>query len=193
MFRSTGQRFPSRPHPAWGTVVLISRRAIAPVSKGKNPGKTTEASALRLINRSKSTVPCLDRKGLSLLEVIISVAIFLGALTAILQGLALGQRSELAARLQSEAVLRCESKMGEILCGAAEATSSQGNSFEDDEIGNWEWSAAVTDGGATGLLEVTVLVEHKPGGDDPNAAFRLVRLMRDPQLFLDAALQESEQ
>jgi general secretion pathway protein I len=134
-----------------------------------------------------------DRKGLSLLEVIISVAIFLGAMTAIMEGLAVGRRSELSARLQSEAVLRCESKMGEIICGAVEPNSSQGNRFDDDETGNWEWSSRVTDAGANGLLEVTVLVEHKPGGDTPNAAFSLVRLMRDPQLFIDAMLKESKQ
>jgi hypothetical protein len=125
--------------------------------------------------------------------VIISFAIFLGAMTAIMQGLSVGQQSELAARLQSEAVLRCEAKMGEILCGAVEANSSESNSFDDDDTGNWEWSATVSDGGAPGLLELTVLVEHKPGGDEPNAGFTLVRMMRDPQLFLDAALQESDE
>jgi hypothetical protein len=40
-------------------------------------------------------------------------------------------------------------------------------------------------------LQITVLVEHKPGSEEPNAAFTLIRYMRDPQLFLDAALQES--
>ncbi len=131
------------------------------------------------------------RCGLSLLEVIISVAIFLAAMTAIMQGLSVGRRSELAARLQSEAVLRCEAKMGEIICGAVKATSSEGNSFEDDETHSWEWSTKVTDGGASGLLQITVSVEHKAGGEEPNAGFTLVRMMRDPQLFLDAALQGS--
>jgi general secretion pathway protein I len=140
----------------------------------------------------RNQIEAAVRNGLSLLEVIISVAIFLGAMTAIMQGLSVGQRSELAARLQSEAVLRSEAKMGEILCGAEEPNSSEGNSFEDDETGNWEWSVNVKEGGAPGLLQVTVAVEHKPGGDEPNAGFTLVRLMRDPQLFLDAALQESE-
>jgi hypothetical protein len=120
------------------------------------------------------------------------VAIFLGAMTAIMQCLAVGQSSEVAARLQSEAVLRCEAKMGEILCGASEASSSQSNTFDDDETGNWEWTAQVSDAGTSGLLQVTVLVEHKPDGGEPNAAFSLVRFMRDPQLFLDAALQESQ-
>jgi len=133
-----------------------------------------------------------SRSGLSLLEIIISVAIFMASLAAIMEGLQIGRRSELSARLQSEAVLRSETVMGEILCGAKEASSAQGNPFDDDETGNWEWSAEVTEAGTTGLLQVTVLVEHRPGGGEPNAAFTLVRFMRDPQLFLDAALQESE-
>lgn len=133
-----------------------------------------------------------NRRGLSLLEIIISVAIFMASLAAIMEGLQIGRRSELSARLQSEAVLRCETVMGEILSGVKEAASAQGNPFDDDETGNWEWTAEVTEAGTTGLLQVTVLVEHRPGGEEPNAAFTLVRFMRDPQLFLDAALQESE-
>lgn len=129
-----------------------------------------------------------DRGGLSILEIIISVAVFLGALTAVLHGLSVGQSSELSARLQSEAVLRCEAMMGEIVCGAVEPKSSQEKPFADDEEGNWVWSVQVTDGPASGLLQVTVLVEHKPGGEVPNASFRLVRYMRDPQQFLDAML-----
>jgi general secretion pathway protein I len=133
-----------------------------------------------------------ERAGLSLLEVLISVAIFLGAMTAIIFALNSGQRSEIAARLQSEAVLRCETVMGEIVSGVSEATSSDGNRFTDDEEGLWEWSAQVTDGGVTGLLQVTVVVEHKPNGDQPNAAFSLVRYMRDPQIFLDAAMEQTD-
>ena len=145
--------------------------------------------------RTSRPIPVLQlrsRNGLSLLEIIISVAIFMASLAAIMEGLQIGRRSELSARLQSEAVLRSETVMGEILCGVNEASSAQGNPFDDDETGNWEWSAEVTEAGTTGLLQVTVLVEHRPGGEEPNAAFTLVRFMRDPQLFLDAALQESE-
>ena len=144
------------------------------------------------VSRNASTVQRQRRSGLSLLEIIISVAIFMASLAAIMQGLQIGRRSELSARLQSEAVLRSETVMGEILCGAKEASSAQGGSFDDDETGHWEWSAEVAEAGTTGLLQVTVLVEHRPGGEEPNAAFTLVRFMRDPQLFLDAALQESE-
>ena len=45
-----------------------------------------------------------SRAGLSLLEVLVSVAIFLGAMTSIMYALTLGQDAEIAARLRSEAV-----------------------------------------------------------------------------------------
>ncbi len=90
----------------------------------------------------------------------------MASLAAIMEGLQIGRRSELSARLQSEAVLRCETVMGEILSGVREAASAQGNRFDDDETGNWEWTAEVTEAGTTGLLQVTVLVEHRPGGEE---------------------------
>jgi len=136
-----------------------------------------------------SWLPLPSRRGLSLLEVLVSVAIFLGALTAILFALGVGQRSELSARLQSEAVLRCEAVMAEFVSGVREADGSDGNPFEDDDTGNWTWTAQVESGPGADLLQVTVIVEHRPGGSEPNAAFSLVRYMRDPQLFLDAAIE----
>ena len=131
------------------------------------------------------------RNGLTLLEVLISMAIFLGSLTAIMQLLNTGQQAEVSARLQSEAVLRCDSKMAEIVAGIEKAVSSADGTFLDDEIGSWNWSMDVTNGTATSLLKITVTVEHSPDGKNPNAAFTLTRYMRDPQLFIDAALSEA--
>lgn len=128
------------------------------------------------------------RHGLTLLEVLVSVAIFLGSLTAIMQLLNTGQQAEVSARLQSEAVLRCDSKMAEIVAGIEKPVSSSDGTFLDDEIGSWKWSADVANGTATSLLKITVTVEHRPDGKNPNAAFTLTRYMRDPQLFIDAAL-----
>lgn len=132
------------------------------------------------------------RHGLTLLEVLVSVAIFLGSLTAIMQLLNTGQQAEVSARLQSEAVLRCDSKMAEIVAGIEKPVSSADGTFLDDEPGNWKWSVDVASGTATSLLKITVTVEHLPDGKNPNAAFTLTRYMRDPQLFIDAALSASE-
>ena len=76
----------------------------------------------------------------------------------------------------------------EIVAGIEKPVSSADGTFLDDEIGSWKWSADVTNGAATSLLKITVTVEHTPDGKNPNAAFTLTRYMRDPQLFIDAAL-----
>jgi hypothetical protein len=81
--------------------------------------------------------------------------------------------------------------MAEFISGIEEAVSSQGGTFEDDETGDWKWAAEVSDSGIMGLLMVTIKVEHEISSEEANAAFTLSRYMRDPQLFIDAALSES--
>ena len=132
--------------------------------------------------------PKLRRRGLTLLEVILATAIFLGALTAILQLMSLGHDSRISAKLDAEAALRCETRMGRLVAGMDELTADS-QPFEDNE--NWIWTTEVNDGGATDLLLVSVRVEHAATEQLPNSSFTLVRLMRDPQLFLDAALAAS--
>lgn len=142
--------------------------------------------------RPASLSRSFSRAGLSLLEVLVSVAIFLGAMTSIMYALSRGQDAEIAARLRSEAVIRCEAVMGELVAGVIELDSSSENPFTDDETGNWTWTSDVNSEPGNGLLEVRVVVEHRPGGGEPNAAFSLVRYVRDPQLFVDAMLEADQ-
>ncbi len=161
------------------------------LASGKTPSEVAQKPAGHRGRPGGAKLDSTARSGMSLLEVLISVAIFLGALTAIMQVLNVGQRAEVATRLQTEAILKCEAKMAEYISGIEEAASSQGGTFEDDETGNWKWDAEVTDSGIVSLLMVTVKVEHSISDDEANAAFTLSRYMRDPQLFIDAALSES--
>lgn len=136
-----------------------------------------------------------SRCGLSLLEVIISVSIFLGSLTAILHLLSVGQQSEMMTRLQTEAVMRCEAKMAEVVSGVQELGAITDESFDESQAteadtlsGEWTWSLESADTGTTGLLQITLTTKYSTGGDAPAAMFTLVRYMRDPQIFLDAAM-----
>lgn len=129
------------------------------------------------------------RTGITLLEVILATAIFLGALTAILQLMRLGHDSRVSARLDAQATLLCESKMGEYVSGMIELTAVSEAAFEDDASEEWTYSTTIDDGGGESLLMVTVLVEHRMMDESVNSYFQLTRLMRDPQLFLDAALE----
>ncbi|MEQ9411380.1 MAG: hypothetical protein RIK87_26940 [Fuerstiella sp.] len=130
------------------------------------------------------------RSGLTLLEVLVSTAIFLGALTAILQIMRIGHDSRLSAKLDAEAALRCETVMSEVVSGIRQPTAVSNQVFEGEE--NWVYSIEVGDGGGTSLLLITVSVSHVIGEQLPNSGFQLTRLMRDPQLFLDAAMSAAE-
>ena len=128
------------------------------------------------------------RSGLTLLEVLVSTAIFLGALTAIIQLFSLGNEAEIMAKLDSEAVIRCESKMAEVLVGWEPTNSVSEQPFDDSA--NWQYSIDVVDTGTEGLLQITVTVSHFTANEEMNSTYSLVRLMRDPNLFLEAAISE---
>lgn len=129
-----------------------------------------------------------DRRGLTLLEVLISVSIFFASLTAIVQILNLGRNSEMMTRLQTEAVMRCESKMAEVISGAQELTSVSDELLENDgETGTWNWSLESAGTETANLLQITVTVRYVNENDEEIVSFSLTRYMRDPQLFLDAA------
>jgi type II secretion system protein I len=134
-----------------------------------------------------------DRHGLTLLEVLISVTIFFASLTAILQILSMGRQSEMMTRLQTEAILRCEAKMEEVISGVQELTSVSDETMSDPAgeesggSGTWQWSLQSDSTETTGLLQVTVTVNYVIPDTDPIASFSLMRYLRDPQLFLDAA------
>jgi type II secretion system protein I len=130
------------------------------------------------------------RSGLTLLEVLVSTAIFLGAMTAIMQIMSLGRDSRLSAQLDAEAAVRCEARLAEMVAGVEPLNSVSNERFPDNE--NWQATVDIQDTGSDSLLKVTVTVQHVPGESNPNASFTLTRLMRDPQLFLDAAMSAEE-
>jgi prepilin-type N-terminal cleavage/methylation domain-containing protein len=81
------------------------------------------------------------RRGFSLLEVLLALAILLLALTAIGQLVDMGSDRELDGRLQTQASRLIQAKLGEFESGAAPLESGSG-SFEGDDAG-WTWTASV--------------------------------------------------
>ena len=154
------------------------------LSASRNPERGTRGLS------SADRVSNADRSGITLLEVLLATAIFMGSLTAILQVMRVGHDSRLSAKLDSEAALRCESKLGELVSGISPLTAESNQPFEDSE--NWRYSVTVEEGPGDSLLLISVRVEHVIAEQLPNSTFMLVRLMRDPQLFLDAAMAAEE-
>lgn len=126
-----------------------------------------------------------SRRGITLFEVVLALAIFIGAFAAISQILHNGSHAGVRSRLTSEAVLRCQSRMNEAIAGVLPLQPAQNVPFEDDA--RWEWSLNIYDGPVPGLLEVETIVAHPGSRTASNVEVRLVRLIRDPDVFLEAA------
>ena len=140
-----------------------------------------------------STGGSFSRSGLTLLEVLIALSIFVAAFAAISQLFTLGSRAAIQASLETQAVLRCESKLAEVVAGIESLEAADGTAYEDDP--RWVWSLAVDappDSAPAELMQVTVTVAFVPEDENEEMEFSLVRFLRDPQVLVDAAEAAAE-
>lgn len=99
------------------------------------------------------------RSALTLLEVIISLAIFLFSVTAIAHLLSLSGDRALEANFRTQAMLRCQSKLAEVVAGAQPLSSSGWSSFSDNP--GWNWQLSCSQGDIANLWNVQVSVKKK--------------------------------
>ena len=137
-----------------------------------------------MIRRLRNDRNTSGRSGMSLLEVFVALAIFIAALAVITQIISTGSRAASRAQFQSEATLRAESTMAEAIAGVIPMQNDK-KAFDDDA--SWQWSLAVESGPHVDTLLLTVLAEHTSESGKVNGAATLKRIIRDPQLFLNAA------
>ncbi len=130
------------------------------------------------------------RAGFTLFEVVLSLGIFLGALAAISRIVDSGSRAAVRSRLQNEAILRCESQMNQVVAGALALQAAEETPFEDDT--QWAWSLVLAEGPHVDLLSVQVVVTHARSDGQIDAEFALWRLMRNPELYLEASAAAAE-
>lgn len=130
-------------------------------------------------------------RGVTLYEVMVSMAILLPALTVLGQAIVNGGRAAVQAQFQTEAVLRADSLMSELIAGAQPLSANSGSLFPDSAVG-WTWSLEINDGPYPGLLELDVTVVHQDSSGRINATANLTRLLRDPQVIADMAAQQAE-
>lgn len=128
-------------------------------------------------------------RGLTLFEVVLALSILLVSVAALGQLISTGSRAAVTAQLRTEAVLRCQSKLDEIVAGVEPLQSAADVPF-DDQPNQWSWTLNIGDGPVDGLLFLELTVNHVGAGTAGNASFTLERYLRDPQLFLDAADNE---
>lgn len=129
------------------------------------------------------------RQGITLFEVVLALAIFVGAFAAISEILRNGSQAATRSQMASEGALRCENQLNAMLVEAVPLQTTPPTPFEDDS--EWQWSANVVESAVPNLFQVEMVVQHVRSIDGSvNATTSLTRLIRNPQIYLDAALTE---
>jgi Tfp pilus assembly protein PilV len=119
------------------------------------------------------------RRALTLLEVIISMAIFMMSMVAIWQLVAIGSQRAIEVKLQSRTSMCCQAKLDEIMV-TTPLTSTGYQSFSDayDANKDLQWKVE-TNQTTAGLYTVTVSVKADlPSGDSLES--KLSRIVLDP-------------
>lgn len=141
--------------------------------------------------QTASTVRSRDsRLGISLFEVILALVILVTSLAAIGELIVQGGRGAVKSRLMTQGVFLAESKMAELVSGAASLTPATGVAIEGE--GNWTYDIQIASGPTTDLHIVTVAVKHTANSKFFNVNYELSRMMRDPQSVITARLEEEE-
>jgi hypothetical protein len=123
--------------------------------------------------------PAQTRSGLSLLEVLLSLAIFLLSLVALGQLVAFGSDRARDVQWLSIASVKAQSKMNEVIAGALAMTGTGDAAFDDDT--DWSWALTTDPDVPPGLFRVTVTVSRqRPDGS--RFEFKLNQLVLDPTL-----------
>ncbi len=115
------------------------------------------------------------RPGLTLLEVLVALAIFLLSLAAITRLVTFAGQRALDARRTEEGARLARSKLAEVFAGAVPLQGQGDTPFDEDP--DFTWSLTADSGSLSGLWVVTVTVKRK-GDDGPG--FSLQRLLLDP-------------
>ncbi len=147
---------------------------------------------------SPSLVRKNRRSGLSLLEVLTALAIFMLSVVVISQMVDSASRTAFRSQKLTKAALLAESKMAELSWGIEPLQSAGATSYDIGEPG-WSyaievepenWSNVQVDGQAVAglnLVHVTVTWTRPGGGDEID--YTLSRMMLDPRLRAPAAQQ----
>lgn len=118
------------------------------------------------------------RRGLSLLEVVMAVAIMGLAMGIIGNLVRLGSKSAGLTKWRSQAQIICDTKMAEVAAGALPLESVSGATVPEKP--EWSYTVQVQDSELTGLLKITVTVAPAAGFSGDFRPYQLTRLIHDP-------------
>jgi len=134
------------------------------------------------MRRLKIRLPPGKRRGFSLFEVLVALAIFAFSIAAIGQLISSGMRGAVHSRLQTEAMFLCESKLAEVVSGIAPLQAVRETPFPDDS--EWNYAIEMQAGPQPDLYVVMVTVKHLSSSTAGALSYSLSRVVRDPDAIL---------
>lgn len=118
------------------------------------------------------------RHGLSLLEVMLSLVIFLMALIGLGQLMTICTNQAIEIKHLNHASQLLQSKMNEVVAGVIPLTGQGDTSFDEDP--DWSWSLECDAEGTPNLWRVTVTVTFKSKDGSEAGPWSLSELVLDP-------------
>ena len=117
------------------------------------------------------------RKGLSLIEVIIALTIFLFAFVAIGRLVDISIDQAIEVDYQADAVRLAQSKLAEVSAGIVPMQSAGETPIEEDP--DYKWSAEIANSSIPNLFTVTVTISRDRPGREPFTV-SLTQMLLDP-------------
>jgi type II secretion system protein I len=131
------------------------------------------------------------RKGFTLLEIILSLAILAGALAALGEVMRLADRNAQMVRDESQAQILASSVMDELLSGARTASTVNQAAFDYNTDPPWVYSIAFDQTPYEELVLARVRVEQQLPPEQQPAHFDLVRWFPNPDYIATDTSQQS--
>ncbi len=123
------------------------------------------------------------RAGLTLLEVLVAMAIFLVALAGISQLVQLGADRAVETQYHAEALQRAQSKLNEVIAGSEPLSAQTDVPFSEDRSGEWRWSVEPTQEDSTSKLWRVKVTAYRPFREG-KVSVTLEQMVLDPSLRL---------
>jgi general secretion pathway protein I len=119
-----------------------------------------------------------SRRGMTLIEMIVSMAIFLMAMVALGNLLHMGAQRAVEAETQNVAMVKCQSKLSEAMIGSIPLSAQTEMPFEEDN--NWVWSMECDEQSFANLYNVKVTVSRSGGDPNDKTQVSLSQMVMDP-------------
>ena len=129
------------------------------------------------------------RTGMTLLEVVIALALFFAAMSAIAEILRRGSEFAVNAQLRAEGSQLGESKLNELVAGILPLTPVEGQAFADAP--QWTWTLTVEDDTVLSIKRLLLTVDHRNPAGKSDHDVKFARLLRDPAIFQQSSSTSS--